>query len=306
MSIPFEREPAPSGAAREILVDAGGTTLSGLLAEPDGPPRALIVALHGVGMHAGYYDATTAPGLSLLELGSQLGFAVWAPDRPGVGATADLPFEQTNPVLQAVCLLDAIDAFAAEHPVGGGVLLVAHSLGLRIAWAMAASPRGSGLLGIDGVGNGVKYAFSAEEMASLPDRSEAPPKVEGDRGFMWGPTVLYPPTSFTRGALPLVTMKPPPSGEWSTNMEWWSEDLSTVGHRIHVPVRLTFGEHERFWNLDPEHTDELRAVLPNVPSLSVEIERHAGHNVSLAWAARSYHLKVVAFAEACLLARALG
>src|SRR3954447_23367770 len=77
--VKFERSTPTTHAAREFAVDVGGTSLSGLLAEPVGSSdvRALVVAIHGLGMHAGYFDATAHPGLSLLELGSQLGFTVW-------------------------------------------------------------------------------------------------------------------------------------------------------------------------------------------------------------------------------------
>src|SRR4051794_36203282 len=99
-----------------MMVDTGDGALSGLVAEPvGGAPRALIVAIHGAGMHAGYFDATTAPGLSLLQLGSQLGFTVWAPDRPGVGASADLGDDRIVLRPQAAMLVDAVDAFAGSH-----------------------------------------------------------------------------------------------------------------------------------------------------------------------------------------------
>lgn len=148
----FHRTPSPSASARELLVDSGGATLSGIVAEPAGAPRALIVAVHGAGTHAGYFDATTAPGLSLLELGSSLGFTVWAPDRPGIGASADLPDEEVVLFPQAALLLDAIDAFTFEHGCGAGIFLVGHSYGLKVALTMAADQRGREVLGIDGSG----------------------------------------------------------------------------------------------------------------------------------------------------------
>jgi pimeloyl-ACP methyl ester carboxylesterase len=117
----------------------------------------------------------------------------------------------------------------------------------------------------------------------------------------WGPAALYPPNSFTRGALPVHPW--PTQAQLSLDPD---DGVETVGHRIRVPVRLTFGAYDRYWHVDQEHFDELRASLPNAASVSIEILPHAGHNVSLGYAARSYHLKVVAFAEACLLARALG
>ena len=72
---------------RPVNVSVDGVTLSGLLAEPDGKPRALVVALHGHGMTARYFAGPADPELSLLEVAAALGFTVWAPDRLGYGAS---------------------------------------------------------------------------------------------------------------------------------------------------------------------------------------------------------------------------
>lgn len=291
---PFVRHPAPGEPAREVLVEVGDSALSGLLAEPaGGEPRALLMAVHGAGMHAGYFHTATAPGLSLLELGSRLGFSVWAPDRPGIGASADLPDDRISLFPQASLLLDALDAFAADHPVGGGVVLVGHSYGLKVALAMAAEPRGSRLLGIDGAGSGIRFAaFDGD------GKPVQPPTRRGERGPAWGPATIYPRGTFRRASLPLAPLPPVQLSESGR----WPDDFRSFAGRIRIPVRLTFGEHEGYWSLDESHFDELRAVLAHVPSLAMEIEPHAGHNISLGWVARGYHLKVVAFAERCLLA----
>jgi pimeloyl-ACP methyl ester carboxylesterase len=292
----FQRTPSTSASVREVVVDGGGVTLSGLMAEPAGAPRALIVAVHGAGMHAGYFDAMTAPGLSLLELGSSLGFMVWAPDRPGIGASADLPDERVVLFPQAALLLDAIDAFTSEHGCGAGVFLVGHSYGLKVALTMAADARGRDVLGIDGSGSGIRFAFSFE------DGARTAPVAEGDRGPAWGPANLYPPSTFERGRLPLHEM---PSVQVAESKRW-ATDLRGFGANITAPVRLTFGQHEGYWPTDQSHVDELRAALPNAAEFSVHIEPRVGHNVSLGYAARSYHLRAIAFAEECLLARLLG
>ncbi len=294
----FVRSPPAPLPARELLVDTGETWVSGLVALPrDGDaPRALVVAVHGAGMHAGYFHATTAPGLSLLELGSRLGYAVWAPDRPGIGASADLGADRITLAAQASILLDAIDAFSATHALGGGVVLVGHSYGLKVAWAMAAAGRLASIIGVDGAGSGIRYAFGW----SADGTRDEPRSVAGDRGPPWGPARLYPPGTFTRAALPLHEMPPEQVAEGPR----WPDDFRAMGARIRVPLRLTFAEHERLWLTDGEHVEELRAVLHNASSLTVERLPGAGHNTSLGWAARAYHLKVLAFAETCLLLRA--
>ena len=46
---------------RRITLNAAGHTLSALLSAPDTPPRATVVALHGAGMSAGYFDGGAQP-----------------------------------------------------------------------------------------------------------------------------------------------------------------------------------------------------------------------------------------------------
>lgn len=297
----FERSPAAHPPAREIEVTANGVTLSGLLAEPaDGAePRALVMAVHGAGMHGGYFHASAAPGLSLLELGSELGFSVWAPDRPGHGASADLPESSLGMFEQARIFHDAIEAFAADHPTGAGVFLMGHSYGLKVAFAMAAEQRGHALLGLDGAGSGIRYAFTFAQPGI--ERIE-PETLPGDRGASWGPSDSYPKGTFSRKALPLHAAPAVQSSEGAR----WPDELRAMAGRIDIPIRLTFGEHDRLWMIDEAHFAELRAVLGHVPRLMIDSEPNAGHNVSLGWAARTYHLKALAFAEDCILSRRLA
>jgi hypothetical protein len=51
------------------VLRTGSVELSGLLAEPETPPRALVPALHGGGMTAAYFHGRAHPDLSLLRLG---------------------------------------------------------------------------------------------------------------------------------------------------------------------------------------------------------------------------------------------
>lgn len=46
----------------------------------------------------------------------------------------------------------ALDVFAAEHDIGAGFFVAAHSYGLKLSLVMAANARGRRLLGIDGSG----------------------------------------------------------------------------------------------------------------------------------------------------------
>jgi pimeloyl-ACP methyl ester carboxylesterase len=295
--VSFERRPGAGPTVSEFRLPVADTVLSGLLAEPAVPEEVagVIVALHGAGMHAGYFDSRAAPRLSLLELGRQHGYTVWSVDRPGIGASADLPDDRITLAGQAALLLDALDEFSKSHPTGAGFLLVGHSYGLKVAWAMAAEPKGRTLLGVEGSGAGVRYGFdwnSRHRQRSLGS----------DPGDMWGPPVLYPEGTRERSRLPLHRMPPVQVAEG----ERWPDDIRAMGPRIRVPLRLTFGQHETLWPIDPASLDEIRTVLCAAPSLTIEIEPCGAHNLSLGWAACPYHLKVLAFAESCRLGRRFG
>ena len=62
-----------------------GITLSALEARPQGAEAlATVIALHGGGYSAAYWDSPLDPRGSLLRLGASLGYHVIAVDRPGI------------------------------------------------------------------------------------------------------------------------------------------------------------------------------------------------------------------------------
>ncbi len=298
-STTFERRPVPGPYARELTLEVDGSVLSGIVAGPsDGSPRALVVAIHGLGMHAGYFDSQTAPGLSLLQLAAESGYAVWAPDRPGTGGSAAVPEEHLTLFGQADLLLRAIDVFRSERPVGAGVILVGHSYGLKVAWTMAARDAAGRLLGVDGASSGITYGF--EWVAEAGDAGASvrrPPGVD-----IWGPRMLYPPRAVERATIP---GHGDPAVQRSEGPAWPSE-IRSMGPRIGVPVRITFADHETVWPVTAAHFHDIREVFSGAPYLEIAVEPFAGHNVSLGWAARAYHLKVLAFVERCRLTQQLG
>ncbi|MFF2848473.1 alpha/beta hydrolase family protein [Streptomyces sp. NPDC058001] len=273
-----------SDGVRPLLIEAAGLTLSGLLAEPpDGPPRATVVAVHGGGMRAGYFDGQVHPDLSLLTLGARLGFTVLALDRPGYGRSAEQVPAGLTLDEQAAVLPAALDAFAERHAVGRGFLLLAHSYGGKLALTTVA--RTPGLLALDA--SGVGHRMPA-------DQPRLRRHLDWERN--WGPLGLYPPGTF-RAAEALVAPMPAREG---AEVALWPEVFEDVAPRIDIPLRLTFAEHEAWWLHEESDIADMTSRLTKAPVVRVEHQPEAGHNISLGHAARCYHLRALAFFEECL------
>lgn len=277
---------------RRVTVDAGGLSLSGLLAEPeDGPVRAFVLALHGGGMNSGYFDSRTRPGLSLLALGASLGYTVLALDRPGYGLSAAQVPQGRSVADQAAAVRAALRCLSGRWDTGAGVLLLAHSFGGKVALVAAAGLGDESLLGLDLSGIGHAYRTT---------REDTPVSLRhGGRRRNWGPLRLYPPGTFRAGDTPVEAMPPQELDEAAR----WPGYFHDLAPRVRVPVRLTFAEHEAWWRHDPEALAELASAFGAAPRFTVEHQPGAGHNISLGWAARSYHLRALAFLEECLTAR---
>ncbi|MEU3750672.1 MULTISPECIES: alpha/beta hydrolase [Streptomyces] len=286
-------QPPHSGAPeiREITLDAGGVPISALLAEPaTQPPRAVVVAIHGGGMRAGYFDSRSRPGLSLLALGAELGYTVLAVDRPGYGLSlAQLPDGQ-GVIDQAVTLHAALADFAATRDIGAGFFLVAHSNGGKLALAAAADERGGDLIGLDISGLGNRLAVAPHQ---LPGTGR-----HGDWRRHWGALRLYPPDAFRLGR---ALICPVPAAE-AQQGPLWPELYPGIAALVRVPVRFTFAEQEQWWLFDEEAIAALRRPLSGAKT-TVDLQPDAGHNISLGWAARTYHLRALGFLEECLLAK---
>jgi pimeloyl-ACP methyl ester carboxylesterase len=278
---------------RAVTLDSADGPLSALLSEPPGePPRATVVALHGGGMRAGYFDSAAHPDLSLLTLGARLGYTVLALDRPGYGRSAEsFPYGRSLDE-QTATVRSAIAGFAAGHATGAGVLLLGHSYGGKLALSVVAGSAPDPVIAVDVSGCGRRPAADVNDPAG---------RTRGLRGrrLNWGPSRLYPPGAVASSAR-IVTPMPPREAAGVADWERRSEALLP---RIRVPVRLTFAEYEAWWRHSDEDLADLRERLASAPRVVLDRLPGAGHNISLGLAARTYHLRALAFLEESLRTR---
>lgn len=292
MTAPAPQEPATaSPLIRRVSLPAGGIALSGLLATPVGPrtggraatERPVVVAIHGRSMRAGYFHGRAHDDVSLLRLAARNGYTVLALDRPGYGASArQLPEGQTL-AEQAATLHAALRTFASSHPVPAGFAVIAHSYGGKVGLRMAADDEEGSLVALDISGCGLEYGPQAAHFPSTLG--------SGASRLHWGPLHLYPPGTF-QASRALLT--PTPSREAGEVLSW-PRQYPRIARRITVPVRLTFAEHEHWWRLDEATLSRMTRLLTSSPAVQVARQPGAGHNISLGWAARDYHLSALRF-----------
>lgn len=287
--------------AREVILEAGDVQLSGIRAEPpNSEPRAVIVGLPGGGMSAGYFHGSAHPNLSLLTVGAGAGFSVVSLDRPGYGRSSELDPARQTPKAQAEIIGEALARFEESNSAGAGFILVGHSFGAMVAVWLAATVDLPTLRGIAGSGMGLRFAPGRRELLGS---GEFVASSDAGRDVVWGPRALYPPDTFVRGMIPTSRGDIGDKGRAAVG---WPDLLPELAELVEVPVQHVLAEHEGWFDLSAAALDDTRRLFRRSPYVDVGIQRMAGHNISLGWAARAYHARVVAFAEECLLIDQLG
>lgn len=279
---------------RVVIVD--GVPMSGVVAEAD-DPKAVIVAIHGGGTTAVYFDCPGHPELSLLRLGAELGYTVIALDRPGHGSSAPYPEAVQTPEQRVDLAYGAVARILGERSGGAGMFLLGHSGGCELATRMAADQRGEALLGLELGGTGRRYHDAAKEIMRAAAVKERPP---GTRELLWEPMRLYPP-DILRGVTNSSTS---PAYERDVAVNWPHRYFPELAPAVRVPVRFTIGEHDRVYRGDDENLAEIAQMFSRAPLFTGNRHPDAGHNLSLGLNAADYHRGVFAFVDECTAARA--
>ncbi|OBH05964.1 alpha/beta hydrolase [Mycobacterium sp. E1747] len=283
-------------APRPRLVIVDGVPMSALIAEA-AQPKAVIVAVHGGGTTAMYFDCPGHPSLSLLRTGAAAGFTVVALDRPGYGSSAPYPEAMALPEQRVNLAYAAVNRILGDRPRGAGLFLMGHSGGCELVMRMGADERGADLLGIELAGTGRRYHPAARDILKTATRERRP---AGLRELLWHPEHLYPPE-----VLSGATVSPTaPSYEDQMVSNWARQDFPALAPAVRVPVQFSIAEHEKVWENDAAAVTEIETLFSEAPRFTVHRQSDAGHNMSLGHTAADYHAKVFAFAADCVAGRA--
>jgi pimeloyl-ACP methyl ester carboxylesterase len=277
---------------RVVIVD--GVPMSALIAEAP-EPKAVIVAIHGGGTTAVYFDCPGHPSYSLLRTGAAAGFTVVALDRPGYGSSAPYPEAVARPEQRVNLAYGAVERILGERPRGAGLFVMGHSGGCELAMRMGADERGANLLGIELAGTGRHWHPAAKELLKTATRERRP---AGLRELLWHPERLYPPAVL--GGVTVYPGAPPYEDEMVSN--WGRRDFPALAPAIRVPVQFSVAGYEKVWQTDDSALTEIAALFSSAPRFKANRQPDAGHNISLGHTALDYHAKVFSFAEECVAA----
>lgn len=279
-------------APRPRVVVVDGVPMSALIAEAANP-RAVIVAIHGGGTNAIYFDCPGHPSLSLLRSGAAAGFTVIALDRPGYGSSAPYPEAMAQPEQRINLAYRAIERILGQHSYGAGLFLMGHSGGCELALRMAADERGGDLLGIELAGTGRHYHPAARDILKTATRERRP---SGLRELLWHPERLYPPEVLT-GA---TAYPGAPPYEDQMVSDWARQDFPALAPAVRVPVQFSVAEHERVWQSDAAALADIVDMFSAAPRFTIHRQPDAGHNLSLGHTAADYHRQVFEFIDECV------
>lgn len=281
-------------APRPRLVIVDGVPMSALIAEAD-QPKAVIVAIHGGGTTAMYFDCPGHPSYSLLRTGAAAGFTVVAIDRPGYGSSAPYPEAMATGDQRVNLAYGAVERILGDRPRGAGLFVMGHSGGCELTMRMAADERGADLLGIELAGTGRHYHPAAKEILKTATRERRP---SGMRDLLWSPEHVYPPE-----VLGGATVSPSaPSYEDQMVSDWARQTFPTLAPAVRVPVHFSIAEHEKVWQADDSAVQQITAMFSAAPRFTVHRQPGAGHNISLGHTAADYHAEVLAFVDECVTA----
>lgn len=281
---------------RDASIPVSGGVLSARVAACEAP-RGAILAIHGGGYTARYFDV---PGQSFLRLAAAAGYWTAAIDRPGYGAMRErtMPFDA-----QVAALADAAEWLLAETGEGLPLFLHGHSIGGMLALLLAGAGGGLPIMGLAMTGSGAinhgSAAVAIRARAASPEsHSESAPDLR--KRLMMGPDGTYDPDVAAFDPARDVPSSVADLREAST----WNERLPAAAARCPVPVYFVVPGNDALWRSDRAAVEGVAGLFEQAPFVEVRVQRMAGHAVELHHLARAHAYRVLAFADECRLHRA--
>lgn len=281
----------------EIVLKLKDIKLSARLAKPvSATPKAVILAVPGGGYTGGYWHNPMCPEASLLLLGASLGYQVVALDRPGYGLSEN-DFPQGMELnQQSELIADLVTQLSVE--TGLGVFLIGHSLGGILSLMATPLTSSECLLGIDV--SGVPRHFSERLTAALAaafDDETPGSKGRGARSIFYGPEGSFNPLLHSQRD---TSARESPLAELGDSINWPAL-FGEVAAKILIPVQYTLGEYEHVTACDWETLHNTRLLFSASPRVELHRQVGAGHNISLHYVGRAYHLRALAFFDEILI-----
>jgi pimeloyl-ACP methyl ester carboxylesterase len=285
----------------DVTFDVNGFSVAGLRARPANP-IGRVLALHGGGYDARYWHHPASPRTSLLVCGAALGFDVIALDRPGMAGSAGsapegLPFSR-----QIDIVFDLAAILQRDQPLP--VFVIGHSLGGMMTLLLAAENRGKLIAAVDVAGvplafspeqdSGMRMALAAAKAAGESHLAASPPDIR--EAMFYGPPDAFDPKVVAWGP----TEHTVPVAEIDDMMVWLATFPDTLS-RIRVPVQWTFAGYEASSVVRLESDSQrVTSLLEQSPTIRTALQEGSGHNISLHYVGRAYHLRALAFFEEVL------
>lgn len=277
-----------------ILVEDGQVTLTGLQRTGGRSDLPLIIAIHGGGCHAGYFDI---PGYSLLDRAHTQGHDVIALNRPGYGGSTPLP-EDAETLQNNADRLNRGLAALWQVRAGGypGIVLIGHSIGAAITMIIAAEPREWPLLGIAISGAMATLSSpAAQAWAHLPRTGWVERPAESRDPLSFGDPGSYAPEAVVLSHA--ANARSACLEGYDIAFEWPRHYRDITG-AVDVPVHMRQAECDALWVVTPVELDAYAASFSRAPSIDAAIIPQVGHCIDHHLVGPQFHDEQLAFARA--------
>lgn len=288
----------PERDSKPFVETVGGWRISGRRrapGRPAAPDVPLIVALHGGSYTSAYFDL---PGFSLLDRAAAAGIPIVALDRPCYGATTPLD-PGTETIRNSAERLDAIIAALVAQSPGAGrkVVLVGHSIGAAIAFAIAARRPAWPLAGVAASGMCLDSPPEAgAAWADLPQTTMVELPAALKDAVMFGPVGTF---AAPMPGLSHEANAPVPRAELIDIAMHWPAIAAPILGNVRVPVHYRLGEHDRLWMTSEDAVARFAAALSQAPTVDAGLLPDTGHCIDFHHAGGALQNDQIAFARRC-------